>query len=47
MTFVIESKKSLKSYIKEFKDEVEAKEWVVNHLDLSLEWIIRLKGKRK
>jgi hypothetical protein len=47
MTFVIESKKSLKSYIKEFKDEAEAKEWVVNHLDLSLEWIIRLKGKRK
>ncbi len=45
MVFIIESKKSMKSYIKDFKDEDEAKEWVVNHLDLSLEWNIRRKDK--
>jgi len=44
MVYVIESKQSKKSYIKEFKNKEEAKDWVINHLDLSLNWIVRLKS---
>jgi hypothetical protein len=28
-----------------FETEDEAKNWIVNHLDLSLNWIIKKKGK--
>jgi len=45
MTLIIESTKSKLSYVKEFKDIEEAKDWIVNHLDLSLNWIIKMKGK--
>lgn len=40
MKFKIYSESSNNQYIKEFKNEDEAKTWVVNRLDLSLNWIV-------
>jgi hypothetical protein len=40
MRYRIYSKKSIKEYSKVFKNEEEARHWVINHLDLSLDWKI-------
>lgn len=45
MVFEISSKKSNKVYVKVFIDKDEAYAWVQNHLDLSLEWSIKQRGK--
>lgn len=44
--YTIEAKIGTESYLKEFKDDTEARHWVINHLDLSREWmILRVKNK--
>lgn len=46
MTVRIYSNKSNKEYIREFKSLEEAKDWIVNHLDLSMDWNVITFNKR-
>lgn len=41
--YFIHNKKTSECYNKWFKDTSEARNWIINHLDLSLEWIIDIK----
>ena len=38
--FLINNEKDNEHYIREFKDSSEAKNWIINHLDLSKGWTI-------
>lgn len=38
--YTIKNTKNKDIYVKEFKDETDARHWVINHLDLSLDWKI-------
>lgn len=40
MKFRIHSGNSKQEYVKKFNNEDDARTWVVNHLDLSLNWVI-------
>ena len=44
-TFRIHSGNSNQEYVKKFTDEDVARNWVINHLDLSLNWVITKIGK--
>jgi hypothetical protein len=44
MIYIIESKNKSTVYERNFNSLEETKHWIINHLDLSLEWTIRLKN---
>ena len=39
MKYHITNKKNKYEFIKKFKNDEECYHWIVNHLDLSLEWV--------
>lgn len=42
LNYFIYNNKTKESYQKQFDDLSEARHWIINHLDLSLDWIVQL-----